>query len=372
MARQPRIAHLGLGAFARSHQAWYTQAASDDWGIVGLSGRVLEPLAAQGFRYGMIVRGPESDSVTEIDSVIGAAETWATGGAALADAALADASPESAVLADPAIAIVTLTITEGGYLPGQPAAATLVSGLRARRESNAGPIAIVPCDNVPSNGRVIRDAVLSVAEPGLASWIDDTVSFVATMVDRITPAATEADREIASAALGWRDAVPVVTEPFTEWVLEGEFPAGRPGWEVAGAQFVDDVRPYENRKLWMLNGAHSLLAYRGLESGYETVSEAFADAALQAEVEQLWADARVVLDLSADDVDDWLDALRIRWANPRLKHRLAQIAQGGEQKIAARIFSLDEARRAAGLPISTAGVETVASWLRYDNKPRNQ
>jgi fructuronate reductase len=151
-------------------------------------------------------------------------------------------------------------------------------------------------------------------------------------------------------------------------VLQGSFPGGRPAWENAGAEFVDDVTPYEDRKLWMLNGAHSLLAYRGLELGCQTVFEAYADPGLRAEVEQLWGEAREVLALDSESVDAWLAALRIRWSNPRLEHRLEQIALGGEQKIAARIFTVDAARRRAGLPIGTAGVETVAAWQRYEQR----
>ena len=340
--RAPRIAHLGLGAFARSHQAWYTQAASDDWGIVAVTGRVAAVLHLQHWRYGLIVRAPGADTASVIDSVIGI---------------------DTGAIANPEIALVTLTVTEAGYLADARPPQLLVTGLRERRSAGGGSIAIVPCDNLPSNGQVIRDAVLALAEPDLASWIGDNVSFVSTMVDRITPATTAADVAIAEALLGWHDAVPVVAEPFREWVLQGDFPAGRPEWEKAGAQFVDDVEPYEQRKLWMLNGAHSLLAYRGLELGLTTVFEAWA--ALAADVEQLWAEAREVLPLPADDVDHWLKNVRIRWQNPRIEHRLEQIAQGGEQKVPARIGAVIHKREEAGLPAGTAELETIAAWERF-------
>ncbi|HEY5229344.1 MAG TPA: mannitol dehydrogenase family protein, partial [Galbitalea sp.] len=319
--RAPRIAHLGLGAFARSHLAWYTQAVSDDWGIVAVTGRVAPALHLQHWRYGLIIRGPGTDTASVIDSVIGL---------------------DTGAIANPETALVTLTVTEAGYVAGARPPQLLVAGLRERRDAGGGAIAIVPCDNLPSNGSVIRDAVLLLAEPELASWIDDNASFVSTMVDRITPATTAADIVIAEELLGWHDAVPVVTEPFTEWVLQGTFPTGRPAWENAGAQFVDDVEPYEQRKLWMLNGAHSLMAYRGLELRLSTVFEAWG--ALAAEVEQLWQEAREVLPLPAEDVDAWLHNLRTRWQNPRIEHRLEQIAQGGEQKIPARILSVATTR----------------------------
>jgi fructuronate reductase len=270
---------------------------------------------------------------------------------------------DAGAISNPDIAVVTLTVTEAGYLADARPPQLLIDGLRARREMGAGPIAIVPCDNVPGNGGVLRAAVLALAEPELASWIDETVSFVSTMVDRITPGTTPADVQIAEELLGWHDAVPVVTEPFTEWVLEGDFPAGRPEWEKAGAEFVDNVEPYEQRKLWMLNGAHTLLAYRGLELGLSTVFEAWG--ALAAEVEQLWAEAREVLPLPADDVDHWLVNLRIRWQNPRIEHRLEQIASGGEQKIPARIGAVIQKREEAGLSAGTAELETIAAWERF-------
>jgi fructuronate reductase len=346
MTRTARIAHLGLGAFARAHQAWYTQVASEDWGIMASTSRITADLAKQGCRYSLIERGPEVDSISVIDSVVDV--EW---------------NLEDILSERPEIAVVTLTVTEAGYLPSSFAMRDLADGLDERRMTGGGPIAVVPCDNVPSNGTVVHDALLSIANDQLAKWIADNVSFVSTMVDRITPATTQADINIASKALGWYDAVPVVTEPFTEWVLQGDFPAGRPEWEKAGAQFVDDVEPYEQRKLWMLNGAHSLLAYRGLELGLETVFEAWG--ALAAEVEQLWSEAREVLPLPAADVDRWLGELRIRWQNPRIEHRLTQIAQGGEQKILARIGSVIERRRDAGLPTGTAEFETIAAWERF-------
>jgi fructuronate reductase len=354
VSRQPRIVHLGVGAFARSHQAWYTFASSDDWGIAAFPSRshdLVHALAEQDGRYGLVVRGPESDTATTIDSIVQAS---------------ADGFRDA--LARPETAILTLTVTEAGYTPGSAPMLAIADGLRARRDAGGGPMAIVPCDNVPANASKTKEILLESVDEELRRWINDTISFVFTMVDRITPATTPADVAVAQELLGWADRVPVVTEPFTEWVLQGDFPEGRPEWERAGARFVESVTPYENRKLWMLNGAHSLLAYRGLELGFGTVYEAFGDASLRSEVEQLWDEARPVLDLPPVEVDAWTAALRLRWANPRLEHRLEQIAGGGAQKIPARIFTLDEARRTAGLPIGMAGVETVAAWRRYEER----
>ncbi len=208
-------------------------------------------------------------------------------------------------LASPEVAVITLTVTEGGYgldADGDPDLADaevrsdldalragastaqtvlgrLILGLDARRRAGAGPIAIVPCDNIPANGSFVARGITGFAEQvdtGLADWIRSHVSFVSTSVDRITPQAAEGE---------------IVTEPFTDWVLAGEFPAGRPRWESAGARFVDDIEPWENRKLWLLNGAHCVLAFTGIPKGLETVSDAIADAECRALVEDFWSEA---------------------------------------------------------------------------------
>jgi fructuronate reductase len=269
------------------------------------------------------------------------------------------------VLADPNVSVLTLTVTEVGYLPGASPPARIVAGLRARRAAAAGGLAVVSCDNVLNNGGVLQAAVLKLADTDLRSWISENISFVSTMVDRITPATTAEDRRVVRELVGWDDRAPVVTEPFTEWVLQGEFPAGRPAWNEAGAQFVADIAPYEKRKLWFLNAGHSLLAYRGLELGYSTVFEAWSDPVLRAEVEQLWSEAREVLDLPSPELDAWLATLRLRWDNSRIEHRLAQIASGGAQKISTRIQAVATERRAAGFPPGIAGAETIAAWERY-------
>ena len=208
----------------------------------------------------------------------------------------------------PEVRIVTLTVTEAGYVRGarrrtrrrtarhprdlaalrrdrrasvRTAPARLVAGLAARRAAGAGPLAVVSCDNLPENGARHRPGGRPTSprllDADLAGWIGDNVSFVTTMVDRITPAHRGGRRDAVAELTGRADAAPVVTEPFTEWVLSGEFPGGRPAWEDAGARFVDDITPFEERKLWLLNGAHSLLAYAGSARGHQTIAEAVAD-----------------------------------------------------------------------------------------------
>ena len=288
-----RIVHLGLGAFHRAHQAWYTATVdtAQEWGIAAFTGRnpqAANELAPQDGLFTMIERSVAGDTASIVTSIVDAV-----------DGSRLDRLLE--LLAAPTTSIVTLTITEAGYrltpdgMPNRADSAVvadiewlstnladgipssldrgptsslgrLVLGLEARRLAGAGPIAIVPCDNMPDNGKFVATGVLAMAaevSDDLAAWIEKSVSFVSTSVDRITPRTTPDDLETAEALTGLRDNAAVVTEPFSDWVLSGEFPAGRPHWENAGARFVDEIEPFERRKLWLLNGAHSLLAYAG-------------------------------------------------------------------------------------------------------------
>jgi len=185
------------------------------------------------------------------------------------------------------------------------------------------------------------------------------------MVDRITPATTDADREAVRRLTGWDDAAPVVTEPFAEWVLAGSFPAGRPAWDAAGARIVDDIAPYERRKLWLLNAGHSLLAYHGLAAGHGTVAEAVADPALADELEELWSEQRTELPFDAATVDEALAALRSRFGNARIEHRLAQIATDGSQKLGPRIIDPLRSRLSAGRDPGRAQLGVLAAWADH-------
>jgi fructuronate reductase len=351
------VAHLGLGAFHRAHQAWYTQRAGDGSGIAaftGRSGEAARVLAAQDAVYTLLERGAYGDSATLMEAL-----------SAVHDGA--DLGAWRRVLSDPDVGVLTLTVTEAGYRPGSPAPARVLDGLRARHAAGAGGIAVVSCDNLPDNGRVLRDAVLALAEPGsdLEAWVRSDVSFVSSMVDRITPATTDSDREVVRRLTGWDDAAPVVTEPFAEWVLAGSFPAGRPAWQDAGAQFVDDIAPYERRKLWLLNAGHSLLAYHGLAAGHVTVAEAVADPALAAELDLLWSEQRTELPFDAPTVEEALAALRARFGNARIEHRLAQIGTDGSQKLGPRILDPLRSRLAAGREPGRAQLGVLAAWSGY-------
>ncbi len=381
-----RLVHLGLGNFFRAHQAWYTDRAPDagDWGIAAFTGRrgeLAEALNDQDCLYTLITRAADGDRFEVIGS-------------------LAHAHPATdheawlAYLRSPDVRAVTLTVTEAGYfrgagggldldhpavggdvetLKGDPGAlvhtapARLVAGLLARRDADAGPISLVPCDNLPGNGAVVARVVADLAglvDPDLAAWMGDSVSTVTTMVDRITPRTTPADVQAVLDRTGTADRAPVVTEPFHEWVLSGAFPAGRPRWEDAGATFTDDVSPYEDRKLWLLNGAHSLLAYAGSTLGHQTVAEAVADDRCRAWVEQWWSEASPHLSLPAADLAAYRSALSARFANPRIEHRLEQIAADGSQKLPVRIVPVLRRERAAGR-LPEGALRVLAAWLAH-------
>lgn len=379
-----RIVHLGVGNFFRAHQAWYTHRAGDGWGIAAFTGRsaaMAEALAPQGGLYTLITRGAEGDSFEVISSL----------------SAVHAASEHGAWLGyfrDPQVAIVTTTVTEAGYLrdasggldlahagvqadiaalqqdasaPVSTTPGKLVAGLLARRASGAGPMTIVPCDNLSHNGAVAAKVVGALAvlvDPSLVGWINENVSFATTMVDRITPATTDEHRAAVAAALGVEDASPVPTEPFSEWVIQGAFPAGRPAWDAAGARLVDDVVPFEARKLALLNGSHSLLAYAGTIVGHETVADAIGDERCRSWVEAWWDEACRQLPLPADELDAYRAALLDRFANPNIRHALAQIAGDGSLKLPVRIVPTLRAEVAAGRT-PTGAARVIAAWVLH-------
>ncbi|RRO17092.1 mannitol dehydrogenase family protein [Saccharopolyspora rhizosphaerae] len=355
--------HLGLGSFHRSHQAWYTEC-DPEWGIAAHTFRntaLPRALTEQQGAYTLLLPGEEAKA--EVVGSISRAHAGAEQERWLAD------------LASPDVAVVTTTVTEAGYaapVPGQDSAMQrLVTGLRERYRAGGAPLTLVPCDNLPGNGGVLRDVLRTAArdEHRFAEWLDEHVTVVSTVVDRITPAPTSADRATALAATGLRDEVPVVTEPFAEWVLAGEFPAGRPRWEQRGARFVDDVDVHQKRKLWFLNGAHTLLAHAGLARGRRTIREAVDDDVLLATVQQWWDVAAQHIAIEPGELAEYRRRLLERFAAPGIEHRLAQIACDGSQKIPARLLPVLRAERAAGR-VPEPAVTVLAAWqshLRHDD-----
>lgn len=376
-----RLVHLGLGNFFRAHQAAYT-AAVPGWGIAAFTGRgpkQAEMMTAQDGLYTLLTRAAGSDDLRVIDSVSVAYPA-------------ADHTSWLRHLADPAVVALTTTVTEAAYLLDGPALkhrdleqdldrlrsdreavvstvpGRLVAGLLARWHAARSPIAVVPCDNLPSNGDAVRELVCASAESlvdkGFARWVRDDVSFVSTMVDRITPSTTAADREIVLDRTGVVDECVVVTEPFSEWVLSGDFPAGRPPWEEAGARLTTDIAIFERRKLWMLNGAHSLLAYVASIRGHGTVSSGIEDEVCRQWVEEWWDEAERHLELASSELLGYRAALLDRFANPAIAHRLSQIAMDGTQKLPIRIVPVVVRERTAGR-VPEAGAMALAAWILH-------
>jgi fructuronate reductase len=379
------IVHLGIGAFARAHLACYTQPLlrnDPGWGILGVSLRRVDTrdaLAAQDFLYTCAEHDGAGERLTVMAALTGVLVVPRAPGAVLAR------------LADPTVRIVTLTVTEKGYhragasggldvddpaiqrdLAGPDTPHTvpglLVAALRLRRAAGVPAFTVLSCDNLPENGSSTRRVVTDFAEcldPALGRFIADAVAFPSCMVDRIVPATTDTDRARIDAALGAEDRWPVVCEPFTQWVIEDRFPLGRPAWENTGAELVDDVRPYEEMKLRLLNGSHSSIAYLGQLAGWQTVAEAIAEPALAAHISALMREIATTLHLpAAVDLATYRRALLARFANPALRHRTAQIAMDGSQKLPQRLFAPALARLEAGQDVPRIALG-VAAWLRY-------
>ena len=380
----PGIVHLGIGAFHRAHMAAYVDALlaeNPSWGIIGASLRrpdTRDALAPQDFLYTLATRDAAGTSCRVIGSILD----------------VLDANTQRAqlieIMASPAIRIVSLTVTEKGYChdpstgelderhpdivhdlahPDAPISAPglIVAALERRRTNGLFPFTVLSCDNLPSNGKTAGRIVRSFAalrDAELAKYVDG-VQFPSTMIDRIVPATTDADREIVKEIIGLEDAWPIMTEPFTQWVIEDNFPLGRPPFETVGAQLVADVEPFELMKLRMLNGSHSTMAYLGYLAGYQYVSEAIADLAIHKLIHGLMTEeAMPTLPMPRPTLEAYRDQLLARFANPALQHRTWQIAMDGTQKLPQRLLGTIRDRLAKGQGIQRLTLG-VAAWMRY-------
>lgn len=356
------ILHLGLGSFHRAHQAVYTaaalQAEGGDWGIVGVASRsrtIVDALHAQDMLYSVATISPDTTSLS-----IPGAHTDAFVGAEQPGRVVAQ-------IADPGIRIVTLTVTENGYsysaatqrldlddetvradLRGGAPRSTigqLARGLQARAAAGT-PISILSCDNLAANGKHTEKLVREFLQelPGsqgaeALTFLDHAVTFPSSMVDRIVPATTGELRTRVSTLLGARDDIPVPAEPFTMWAIEDAFAAGRPAWQAGGAVFTDEVARYEQMKVRLLNGTHSLIAYLGALSGVATIPAAIG-------LDGIEHSARAVLRdeyepsievPSGVDIRAYETELFERWANTALGHRTSQVGTDGSVKLRQRI-----------------------------------
>lgn len=364
---EPGILHLGLGSFHRAHQAVHTAQAidrggDDRWGIVGVasrSTRVVDAMRAQQHAYSVLTLSPGEREAQVVDVHL--------------DTLVAAHDPERLVewIANPKIRVLTLTVSEHGYtyaptdgsldatrpdvladLAGGAPRTTigqLARGLQQRFVAGAEPITVLSCDNLLDNGGHTRRLIcefLDAAGAGqrssgtdLMRWIGSDVAFPSTMVDRIVPATTDEHRRIALDLLGVADQIPVPAEPFSMWVIQDAFTAGRPAWEDTGALLTDDVHPYELLKLRLLNGTHSLIAYLGLLDGHLSIDQAIAEPAIRAAAEN-FMQGEMLSTLTVPhgiDIDDYCSQLMARFANSAIGHRTSQVGSDGSLKLPVRI-----------------------------------
>jgi fructuronate reductase len=380
-----RIVHIGLGAFHRAHQAWYTSRADNEhqWGIAAFTGRSPEAaikLNSQENLYTLIERGPEGDTfevITSISATYNIDDYWQL----------------KELIANPLVAIVSLTITEAGYnfkpigglnrddshvdedlenlnvddyVP-HTILFKITGALIKRFKLNQKPIAILSCDNLSANGVRLQAAmseIFSYLPNEIDQWFRQSVTFPSTSVDRITPKTTESDIDLVLQETGKSDCAPVVTEPFSNWIIQGDFPAGRPAWESAGVVFVNHIEDFENRKLWLLNGAHSLMAYSGLNSGLSSVADAMKNREIREQVESFWDEAALLLPNPALKLNEYRTALVNRFENRRIEHQLSQIAIDGATKLIFRAVPVIKGNVAQGKS-PDATYFLIASWIKY-------
>ena len=375
------IVHFGIGAFHRAHQAWYTDLAMGqgdrDWMITGVSLRsadVATQMNPQDGLYTLSERSAGGIGVRLVGSV--------------RRVLVASEQPEAVIaeLAAPSTRIVSFTVTEKGYCRAADGSLDfnlahsqslyyfVTQGLRRRRDAGLPGLTLLSCDNLADNGRQL-EALMRVYiarhEPDLAAWFADNCACPATMIDRIVPATTDAERKAVAGISGLDDAAAVVTEPFSQWVIEDRFAGPRPRWDAVGAELVADVAPYETAKLRMLNGAHSALAYRGLMAGYGYVHEAIADPDLRAMAQRLMREeaAPTIAAAPGQDLSAYAAALIERFANPALNHRLIQIAMDGSQKIPQRWLETLAANQRQGraCPAILSAINAWMNHVRGDN-----
>ncbi|MGO2240134.1 MAG: mannitol dehydrogenase family protein [Halomonas sp.] len=387
----PGIVHIGVGGFHRAHQAMYLDALMNQgealgWGIVGVGvmpgdKRMQQALAAQDYLYTLVVKHPDGQYEPR---VIGS----------MVDYLFAPEDGDAVVeqMADPAIRIVSLTVTEGGYNfhpvsgefdvdnpqiradlanPTQPFSSfgLVVEALARRRAQGVTPFTVMSCDNIQGNGDVAKRMFAAYAQardPELGAWLTTEVAFPNAMVDRITPVTSPVDIEELSQRFGVEDAWPVVCEPFTQWVLEDDFPLGRPAFEKVGVQLVDDVEPYELMKLRLLNASHQALTYFGYLAGYRYAHEVCQDPLFVNFLMGYMCEEGTPTLSPVPGVD--LEAYRLtlieRFANPQIKDTLARLCAESSDRIPKWLVPVIRQQLAQGGDIARSAA-VVASWARY-------
>ena len=384
-----RMVHIGFGAFFRAHQAWCTNELVKqnlcDWGycVVNLGpASVLESLAQQRYLYTVTQRG-ESRTQTEVIGVIHSAMSDAQQGVAAI----------IQQLCDPQIEIVSLTVTEKGYFfsaadgqlttahpdiahdihsPHQPRSllGILLESMSQRQQAGLAPLTLLSCDNIAHNGARLKASLEQLAHhqhrpAALVRSLLNDYRFPSTMVDRIVPAMTEESRAWLAQHIDGEDEVGVLCEPFFQWVIEDNFAAGRPRWELAGVTFTDTIEPWEEMKLRMLNGSHSFLAYVGWLAGYQTIYDCMQDPELKWACQHfMCVEQAPTLSIEGVDLYDYSQQLIARFSNPEIKHTTRQIASDGSLKIPQRWLQglAWQAKHSCHYELLALG---IAAWCRY-------
>ena len=382
-------AHIGVGAFHRCHQAEFAddmlEAKFGPWGIVGVNlfpPRLADLIGPQDGLYSRTLRQGARAETRVIGALKRLIDVEDKRSAEAAVAALAAASVE----------VVTMTVTEKGYcltpatgaldrdhpalradLAGSDPPRTLLGllarALEERRRTSGAPVTLVSCDNIPSNGGRLENGLVAFAgerSAELARWVEASVAFPSTMVDRIVPAATMEDIDAASARLGAHDDAAVVGEPFRQWVVEDRFAGRRPPWDLAGAQFAPDAKPYEKIKMRALNAAQSTLSHQGALVGHEFSFEAAADPILSALARRMLEreTASTLPTVPGMEAAGYIQTSLKRIGNAAIRHRCHQIGTDGSQKIVQRLLDPLRERLAAGLSADLL-ILSVASWMAY-------
>ncbi|RNJ47290.1 D-mannonate oxidoreductase [Mesorhizobium erdmanii] len=383
----PGMAHLGVGAFHRCHQAEYTDdllaRQFDRWGVVGINIRpptLADTLGRQSGLYTRLIRENSHIEARIIGSIVKVVDSQASAGPALA------------VLSSRDIELVTMTVTEKGYchIPSSgaldlghpdivhdlanPHAPRSVPGILARalelrRATHGRPLTLLSCDNIPANGVILETVVRSFAERrgnGLAEWIGANAAFPSAMVDRIAPAVTQHDLDSVEQWFGYCDAAVAVGEPFRQWVIEQKFAGRVPRWDMVGATFVDDVTPFEHLKMRVLNGAQTTLATLGVLAGLEHTSDAIADPLLSAFIRRMLVEETLptLMPVPGMDPSAYVEQSLGRLKNTAIRHRNHQIATDGSQKIVQRLLNPIRDRLRLGQTIGLLSVP-VAGWMAY-------
>ncbi|GAA2450546.1 mannitol dehydrogenase family protein [Streptomyces glaucus] len=369
---EPAVVHFGVGGFHRAHQAVYFDQLAElgftRWGMIGVGirrpemGQVLD---AQDNLFTVVQRGNDDSAAKVIGSMV---------------EYLLLTDHREAVrtrLADPRIRLVTLTITADGYTlsddPGQARDSVfglVVDGLDRRRRAHQAPFTVLSCDNLPDSAAAAREAVMALAarrDPALARWIEERVSFPGSMVDRITPATTPGDRDEVEEDFRVGDRWPVITEPFTQWVIEDDFCNDRPPLDRVGALFVDDVAPYKLIKSRLLNGVHCALGYVGCLAGHRSTDQAMADPAVAGFVQRLMREEIAPLlpaDVPGMDLGTYCDTVLERLRNASIGDRLARLCRRGSTKVPDYLLPSLHAAHAQDRP-RTLLAFAVAAWMRY-------